>query len=962
MNVLIVAKTRMGAGACIGAIALDDGRSVRLIDAHVDVHQGAGMHYAVGELWEIETEAAEIVPPHVEDILVLSSRRAGRRADVVAIVEQHMAPAAGGVDRVFNGRLQRAPGGALYVTDDGGLPAFSTCFWRPDRPLRRVETEHRIRYVYPGDQGDCSFVFVGFQDPVAEIPAGTLLRLSLTRRWRPDNKPDFELRCYAQLSGWIDLAPAAEGGELSHAEQVAKHNADMTQARRLLKDIFGYDEFRPLQEEIIASLLRGQDTLAIMPTGSGKSVCYQIPALLLDGPTIVVSPLISLMQDQVDQLRQVGVAAAALNSTLDYQSYAQTVAAIRRGEVKLIYLAPETLLRPETLVLLEGVRPACFAIDEAHCISEWGHDFRPEYRQLVDVRRRFADAVCVALTATATPRVQEDIQQSLHFERSQTFIASFNRPNLLLAVRPRDDGARQIIAFLTEHKEESGIIYCNTRKQVEELTAQLAETGLPVVAYHAGLDDAVRTRNQRRFLSEDGCIAVATIAFGMGINKPDVRFVVHYNLPGSIEHYYQQIGRAGRDGLPAHCLLLYHPKDLGTHYFHIEEGAATERAGRSARLQAMDRLARTRTCRRTPLLDYFGEQHTAATCNACDNCLAGSDDAPVADVTLEAQKFLSCVKRTREQFGAGYVIDVLRGSRRREILARHHDELSTYAIGKDHDARTWRRLAQEFMLQGLVEQNLEHGALHVTAAGWEAMKGQPVHVPAEALTGQSAIHAAAATTYDAQLFARLRILRRSIADDLHIPAYAVFPDRTLMDMATRLPQSARDLRRIHGVGEQKESRFGARFLACIRQYCEEEGIDPTQQQAAEKASRVPRPPVKRRFEEVGDLFAAGRTVEEIQQLYDVQRSTVLNHIVHYHAAGHALDPARILGLSQLEAELRRPVIRRLAASPEPLLSALFEEFGGLVAYEELHTLRLYLRCRAAQIEAAVFEQQTPYET
>ena len=382
---------------------LDYVRVVRLSDAHVDVHQGACLHYAVGELWEIETEAAEIVPPHVEDILVLSSRRAGRRADVVAIVEQHMAPAAGGVDRVFNGRLQRAPGGALYVTDDGGLPAFSTCFWRPDRPLRRVETEHRIRYVYPGDQGDCSFVFVGFQDPVAEIPAGTLLRLSLTRRWRPDNKPDFELRCYAQLSGWIDLAPAAEGGELSHAEQVAKHNADMTQARRLLKDIFGYDEFRPLQEEIIASLLRGQDTLAIMPTGSGKSVCYQIPALLLDGPTIVVSPLISLMQDQVDQLRQVGVAAAALNSTLDYQSYAQTVAAIRRGEVKLIYLAPETLLRPETLVLLEGVRPACFAIDEAHCISEWGHDFRPEYRQLVDVRRRFADAVCVALTATATP-------------------------------------------------------------------------------------------------------------------------------------------------------------------------------------------------------------------------------------------------------------------------------------------------------------------------------------------------------------------------------------------------------------------------------------------------------------------------------------------------------------------------------------------------------------------------------
>jgi len=961
MKVLIVAKTRMGAGACVGGIALDDGRSVRLIDAYAEAHEGGGMHYAVGEIWEIEAEVPEVEAPHVEDVRVLSSRRVGRQRDVAAVVEAYMAPATGSIDTVFAGRLQRAAGGALYVSDAGGLPPFSTCFWRPDRPLRRVETEHRIRYVYPGDEGDCSFVFVGFQEPVAELPAGTLLRLSLTRRWRPDNRPDFELRCYAQLSGWIDLAlngPAEDQSALLAADG---DGADLDQARRLLKDIFGYDEFRPLQEEIISSVLHGQDTLAIMPTGSGKSVCYQIPALLFDGPTVVVTPLISLMQDQVDQLRQVGVTAAYLNSTLDYRAYAETVAAIRRGEIKLIYLAPETLLRPETLVLLEGVRPACFAIDEAHCISEWGHDFRPEYRQLVDVRRRFARAVCVALTATATPRVQEDIQQSLHFARSQTFVASFNRPNLFLAVRPRDDGARQIIAFLAEHKEESGIIYCNTRKQVEELTAKLAEAGLPVVAYHAGLEDSVRASNQRRFLSEDGCIAVATIAFGMGINKPDVRFVVHHNLPNSIEHYYQQIGRAGRDGLPAHCLLLYHPKDLGTHYFHIEEGAASERPGRAARLQAMDRLARARTCRRTPLLEYFGEGHGAEQCGACDNCVAGSDDAPVTDVTTEAQKFLSCVKRTREQFGAGYVIDVLRGSRRREILARHHDELSTYAIGKEHDARTWRRLAQEFMLQGLVEQNLDHGALRVTAAGWDAMKGQPVHVLTEALTGQSTARETAATTYDAQLFARLRILRRSIADDLHIPAYAVFPDRTLMDMATYLPQTAGELRRIHGVGERKEQQFGERFLACIRQYCEDEGIDPTRRHAVESPARVPRPPVKRRFEEVGELFAAGQSVEEIQKLYDVQRSTVLNHLVTYQAAGHDFDPARILALSQLEPDLRRTVLRRLSTSPEPLLSQIYEEFGGLVPYEELHLLRLYLRCRRDQDEAAVFEQPASYE-
>ncbi|MBE2236297.1 MAG: DNA helicase RecQ [Caldilineaceae bacterium] len=961
MNVLVVAKTRMGAGACVGGIALDDGRSVRLIDAHVDVHHRGNLHYAVGEIWEIETTAAEIVPPHVEDVIVQSSRRVGRQRHVIALIEQHRPVVSGGIERLFDGRLQRSSSGALYVADASGLPAFSTGFWRPDRPLRRVESGRRIRYVYPGAQGDCTFVFVGFQDTIAEIPTGALLRVSLARRWRPDDKPDVELRCYAQLSGWFEVAAEKESIPVTHPEGSPVCEVDMTRARHLLKDVFGYDEFRPLQAEIIASILQGQDTLAIMPTGSGKSICYQIPALLRDGPTIVVSPLISLMQDQVDQLRQVGVAAVALNSTLDYRAYGESVSAIRRGEVKLIYLAPETLLRSETLMLLEEVRPACFAIDEAHCISEWGHDFRPEYRQLVGVRQRFADAVCIALTATATPRVQEDIQHSLHFARSQTFLASFNRPNLLLAVRPRDDGAGQIIAFLADHKEESGIVYCNTRKQVEEVTAQLEVAGLPVVAYHAGLDNDTRAANQRRFLSEDGCIAVATIAFGMGINKPDVRFVVHHNLPNSIEHYYQQIGRAGRDGLPAHCLLLYHPKDLGTHYFHIEEGAAAERAGRTARLQAMDRLARTRTCRRTPLLDYFGEAAAAEGCGACDNCLRGGDDAPVTDVSLEAKKFLSCVWRTGQQFGAGYVVDVLRGSRRREILARHHDQLSTYAIGQEHDARTWRRLAQEFLLQGLVEQNLEHGALHITEAGRAAMKGEPVQIPAETLTGPRRARASAASAaYDSPLFTRLRRLRRAIADELHIPAYVVFPDRTLMEMATHLPQSAAELRQIHGVGARKEEQFGARFLDCIRQYCEEEGIVPAPRRPAAQPSPVARPTSKRRFEEVGDLFCEGRSIEEIQERFGVQRSTVLSHLVRCHDAGYALDPARIYALSALEPALRQPVLRRLAASTDLLLSPLFEEFGGLIPYEELHILRLYLRCRRAQDEAAGFEPRTPY--
>lgn len=962
MKVLIVAKTRMGGGACVGAIALEDGRSLRLIDAHVEAHNGGGMHYAVGEVWEIDAApAAQIEPPHSEDFIVQSSRRIGRMSNPAAFVEQHMPPATDGLETLFAGKLQRTSGGALFVAASTGLPGFSTCFWRPDRPLRRVETSYRIRYVYPTDNGGATLVFVGFQDPPAEIPAGTLVRVSLTRPWRSPDRPDDELRCYAQLSGWLD-AVAEDIAPIVEQRAHGGSPADLAQARRLLKEVFGYDDFRPLQERIIAAVLAGQDTLAIMPTGSGKSVCYQIPALIFDSLTVVVSPLIALMQDQVEQLRQFGIPAAFLNSTLDYRTYAATAARIRSGAVKLVYMAPETLLRPETLVMLETCRPACLAIDEAHCISEWGHDFRPEYRQILGARRRFPQAVCLAVTATATPRVQQDIKRMLHFSDSQTFVASFDRPNLHLSVRPRGDGVRQVLRFLADHKEESGIIYCNTRKQVDELVSRLAAEGVAVIAYHAGLENDVRAANQRRFLTEDGCVAVATIAFGMGINKPDVRFVVHYTMPGSIEHYYQQIGRAGRDGLPAYCLLLYHPQDLSTHYFHIEEGAANERAGRVARLQAMDRFARTRECRRAPLLAYFGETMDEPRCQACDNCLAGSASAPTADVTLEAQKFLSAVKRTGEQFGIGYVVDVLRGSHRREIVARRHDQLSTHGVGKEHAAPVWRQLAQEFVLQGLIDQNLEHGGLRLTDAGWAVLrKEQSVAVPAEIVSGARAAGKAetgartAVGGYDAQLFARLRILRRSLADELHVPAYVIFGDRTLIEMATRLPQSIEELRAVYGVGEHKLRQFGEQFLACVRTYCQEEGIEPTQ-----RTSRTLPTSVKRRFEEVGELFKDGRSVAELQATFSVKRNTVLENLERYHRAGHSLDHRRLLEASELEPELQRGVLRRLAATNAQMLGPIFEEFGGLVSYDELRLLRLYLACRRACDEQAVFERKARY--
>ena len=399
-----------------------------------------------------------------------------------------------------------------------------------------------------------------------------------------------------------------------------------------------------------------------MPTGSGKSLCYQLPALLFDGLTVVVSPLIALMQDQVAQLQELGVPAAFLNSTLDYDSYLRTAGRARSGEIKLLYTSPETLVRPETRVLLDRSAVACLAIDEAHCISQWGHDFRPEYRQLLPIRQRYPAAVCVAFTATATGRVQDDIKTILGFRDENTFTASYNRENLFLAVEPRRQGLAQVIGFLEGRREQSGIIYCSTRRGVDELAARLSDRGWPALPYHAGLDDGTRRRNQELFSRDKAPIIVATIAFGMGINKSNVRFVLHHNLPESLEHYYQEIGRAGRDGLRADCLLLFARADLGVRHQQIEEGAAAERPGRHARLQAMVRYAEATECRRVPLLAYFGETYESARCGFCDNCLAARAEAPRVEATAAARRFLSCVMHTGQMFGVTHIVDVLRGS------------------------------------------------------------------------------------------------------------------------------------------------------------------------------------------------------------------------------------------------------------------------------------------------------------
>lgn len=707
--------------------------------------------------------------------------------------------------------------------------------------------------------------------------------------------------------------------------------------RALLARVFGYDAFRPLQAQIVENILARRDTLVIMPTGGGKSLCYQLPALLFSGLTLVVSPLIALMQDQVDQLRQLGAPAAYLNSMVSAVEYRTTVQQARSGQLKLLYMAPETLMRADSLQLLAESRLAAIAIDEAHCISQWGHDFRPEYRQLVSVRRQFPQAVCVALTATATPRVQDDIRETLALRSEDAFVASFDRPNLFLAVKPKVDTARQILAFLAEHPNQNGIIYCSTQRHVDDLAALLQSNGLAALPYHAGLDKTTRERNQRAFMVDDVRVMVATIAFGMGVDKPDVRFVLHVDLPQDVENYYQQIGRAGRDGERADCLLLFGYGDVHTIQHFIREGAEGERAGRLQRLQTLVTWAEANECRRRPLLAYFGEQYTVANCGMCDNCVR--TEAETVDLTVAAQKFLSCVARTREKFGAGHIINVLRGSRAQNVLKWEHDKLSTYGVGQEYSEHTWKHLLQQFIQQGLLTHALDFGTLSLTEKGWAVLRSG-AQVWGTLLEQAPAGAAAAPTAYEIALFERLRDERKVIADAAGLPPYMIFADRSLQEMATYLPHTAASFGQMHGVGRAKVERYSERFLTLIRTYCHDKGLA----ERPKGATPAPRLSIARaRSDEVGELFAAGRSLAEIAQHFQVKRQTVIANLAKYAEEGNPVDAARLQAESTVTAEQQQAALTTFAELGDQYLKPIFDALAQQVDYEELHLLRLLYR-------------------
>ena len=605
-------------------------------------------------------------------------------------------------------------------------------------------------------------------------------------------------------------------------------------AQEVLKDVFGYEQFRPLQEAIINHILNRHDALIVLPTGGGKSLCYQLPALIFDGLTVVVSPLISLMQDQVMQLQQRDVRAAFLNSTLSHSEYVATMQRVKRGEIKLLYVAPETLLRPEILLMLDESQVACLAIDEAHCISHWGHDFRPEYRQLVSVRERFRNAVCVALTATATPRVQQDIKQLLKIQAENEFIASFDRENLFIGIELKEAVLQQTLAFLNAHRDESGIIYCQTKKQVESLFRNLVERGISALPYHADLDSKTRKQNQEAFLSGDVRVIVATIAFGMGIDKEDVRFILHTGLPKEPESYYQEIGRAGRDGHRADCLLLFNHGDVDTIKYFIDQGAPSEREGRLERLQTLVDWATSAACRRKGLLAYFGEHYEEQNCGMCDNCRQAEMER--VDLTDPARKFLSSVIETKQIFGVEHIINVLLGSKAKKVVKNRHHQLSTYGTGREYDKTQWKHLVLQFLQHGLLNRDLQHGSLKLRPDGREVIRGKmqfwgfPVdsadHITEEPVHDTTSEES---NEYSQELFEQLRTKRRALSEAEHVPAFVVFHDRTLRAMAAQLPQSVEAFGQVSGVGPVKLEKYADVFLTIICDYCQKHGVEADSQ-------------------------------------------------------------------------------------------------------------------------------------
>jgi ATP-dependent DNA helicase RecQ len=708
-----------------------------------------------------------------------------------------------------------------------------------------------------------------------------------------------------------------------------------------LKHHFGYDQFRPGQRPVIEAVLKNQDALVIMPTGGGKSLCYQLPALLKLGVMVVVSPLIALMQDQVDSLTDNGVAATCLNSSLDYNTIRQREAELLAGHIKLLYVSPERLMSAGFFGLLERliqtVGVSGFAIDEAHCVSEWGHDFRPEYRQLSVLREKFSQIEVMGLTATATERVRQDIVQQLRLRDPLIQVSSFNRPNLFYEVRPKGRDGYGDLLRQVKQTQGSGIIYCLSRKRVDELAQRLTADGESILPYHAGLADDTRRDNQTRFIRDDVRLMVATVAFGMGINKPDVRFVIHYDIPRNIEGYYQESGRAGRDGEAAHCTLYLAYGDVATADYLIGQkpDADEQRIARQQLRQMVD-YAETTVCRRRVQLSYFGEL-LEGLCHHCDNC---TNPPPVEDWTLEAQKFLSCVARCQERFGMAHIIDVLRGSKKQKVMDLGHDQLSTHGIGKDRSVDEWRLLGRSLLHQRLVDETTDgYPVLKLNAASWQVLRKQiavAVAVPKDFAPSPAEASTQDDTPEVAQLLTVLKALRKTLADQQSVPPYVVFPESALRQMAQTRPQTMEAFRQVSGVGSRKLAQYGEVFTDAIRQFCADYGLE-SDPGAAGRRDR----PLRERRQTTGDthrhtleLHRQGLSMAEIADQRGLKSSTIANHLEQLIRQGEAVEVDNLVAVDR-----QHTIVAVLTKLENASLTDIRDRLDPTYSYEEIRLVR-----------------------
>ncbi len=706
----------------------------------------------------------------------------------------------------------------------------------------------------------------------------------------------------------------------------------------LLKTRFGYDAFLPHQEEIIAAVMAGQDCFVLLPTGGGKSLCYQLPALALDGLTLVVSPLIALMKDQVDGLRANGIPAGFINSTLTQSQIAQVQQRVRDGAIKLLYVAPERAITPDFQRFLDSIKVSLVAIDEAHCVSEWGHDFRPAYRELAGMRQVCPNAPVIALTATAPQMVREDILSQLGLRQPRRFVSGFNRPNLTYAVTPKKNSLPALVSLLERHSGESAIIYCLARQSTEDLAGALSRHGFQAEAYHAGMDADLRRAVQDRFIRDQTQIVVATIAFGMGIDKPDVRLVVHHDLPKSLEGYYQESGRAGRDGLPAECVLFYSYADKARQEYFVNQLEDTEEQQRAQqRLDQVIELCNLRTCRRKFILEYLGEEDVADDCAGCDVCRSPREEF---DATEIAQKILSAVARTGQRFGAAHIVNVLLGSATKQVVKNGHDQLPVFGIAPGQPPENLRDLVKDVSAQGLLESTGgQYPTLSITPRGRTFLKNRETLTLARPVSDAAPAQTAATDSgFDPRLYQQLAQCRKQLADARNVPAYVIFGNRTLQDMARRAPRNRVEFARVHGFGQSKLHDLAQPFLAVINDYVAQHGTPQPTEIPAAPDRPTPSRGVNMAALETGRLVSAGASIEEVAEQRGIRPSTVLDHLDRLAQAGQSLQVEHLMP----NPTRRQAIEKAFAATGDLRLTPAREILGEEYSYDELKLVRLAL--------------------